>query len=236
MDVEEESGVGRALAVGRSVIYHKIDDDVVDSHTEITVAKVERIELGIDSDDIPVFTNGHRHRGLGDYVIPVKFFLATNETFTPLHFSPDKRCVGHGSSRHGAARSGAWLQQVSFECQLELSEPDGSNAIAMEYIAAEASFDMSSGMSYCKLLPSETASAGGLAVKEDMQLRLKVIAGDFSRMYFVVSEQLDIPFVPAFYIDRKEVYLSVKDVSTELIVRGLNKQLQALKVKNGLEN
>ncbi len=230
MEVEKESGVARALAVGRTVVYHKIGS-VVDSHTEITVAKVERIELGpSEMMVLESFTNGRRLRALGDYGVPVSFLVNENETFTPLHFSADKRCSDGRAGQGGGSILGKWLQQVHFDCNLELTGQDGSNAIAAEYMTAEPVFNAATGASYCRLSPLETSSAESLAVREDLQLKLKVIAGDQSRSYFVVSDQVEIPFVPAFYIRRKEVFLSSKDGATELTVTASQRQIQALKV------
>ena len=228
MEVEGASGVGLALTVGRTVIYHKIHD-VIDTHTEITVAKVGQVVFDVDKSRIPIFTNGCRQRGLGDYLIPVKFLQENGEEFSPLHSSQDKRCLSRLSGDR-KVWSGARLQQVPFECHLELREQDGSNAMVTEYIVTETTFDPSTGATSCKLLPLDTDSAEGLSVKDDLQLSLKVVAFDLTRTYSVTSEKLAIPFVSAFYIERKEVILSAKDSSTELIIRGLPMQLQTMKV------
>lgn len=228
MEVEGESGVGLALAVGRTVIYHKMHD-VIDAHTEITVAKVGQIVFDVDSSNVPTFTNGRRLRELGDYLIPVRFLQVNGEEFSPLHSSPDKECLRRTSGNQGVWE-GAWLQQVPFECHLELREHDGSNAMAVEYVVTETTFDQSTGATFCKLLPLDTDAAKRLSVRDSLQLSLKVVAFDLPRTYSVTSEKLDIPFVSAFYIERKEVILSGEDSSTELIVRGLPKLLQTLKV------
>ena len=232
MGVASDSGVGRALTVGRTVVYHKMDD-VIDSHTEITVTKVDRAELGIVGENLPVFTNGRRVQSLGEYQVPVVFFHDGNASFTPLFFSSDKRCVGQDV---GVARgvAGTHLQQVAFDCQLELSDREGLKVAAEEYVSAEAAFDASSGASFCRLLPRETNMVEDFATRDDLQMRLKVVAGDFSRSYFVASDKVNVPFVPAFRVGRRDVHLSARNAATEVSVTGLKGQLQALKVSSSL--
>jgi len=223
---------GGGVAVGRTVVYHKIND-VIDSHTEITVVKVEKVEVGVAGVNPSIFTNGRRVRSLGEYRVPVAFFHDANSSFTAVYFSSDKRCVGQGGEHaEGVARGVAevQLQQVAFDCQLEMRDREGSGIPAEEYILAEATFDASTGASFCRLSPKETTTAEELASREDLQLRLKVVAGDFSRSYFVASEKLDVPFVPAFYVGRKDVYISAREGATEISVTGVKRQLQALKV------
>ena len=228
MEVDGETGVGHALAVGRTVVYHKIHD-IIDTHTEITVAKVDRVVFDVDSGNMATFTNGRRQHRLGDYHVPVRFLQVNGDEFSPLYTSSNTECLRRTSGDEGAW-PGARVQQVPFECYLELREHGGLNAMATEYMGTEAVFDLLTGTASCKLLPLVTDSAGALSIKDGLQLSLKVVVFDLFRTYSVTVKDLAVPFVPAFYIERKQVVLSMSDSSTELVVRGLPKQLQTIKV------
>lgn len=231
--LEAATGIGKAMAVGRSVVYHKIKG-VTDTHTEITVAKLESVVFNVtDANALRVFTNGRRRTEAGDYLVPVEFLLSNNETFTPLHTSPNKECQNRTQSlAEGVApptTPGSFIQQVFFSCLLDLWDSTGTDIMVTLYLAAQPVFDRSTGRSYCKLLP-QANSARELSGRQDFMLSLRATAFDSLETYSVMSEVLSVPFQPAFTLGRKEVVLSEEDSTTEVVVNGNPKQLQSLMV------
>jgi nuclear pore complex protein Nup210 len=228
-------GVGRTRGVGRTVVYHKIED-TTDTHTEITVAKVERVEFNLTRQLLTPFTNGHRQEGIEDYALPIQFFQAGNETFTPIHTSPNIEClrVTMGIETPPPAGRFYYIQQVPFECQVELRDHNGADVVASKYLGAQATFDPYTGESSCKLLRVDSStSTEGLSTRNGLKLSLKVIAFDFSHTYSVMSDSLAVPFEPGFHVTRREVIISVIDTTAELTLTGLLHQLQAIKVREG---
>ena len=236
MELQPETGVGRALSVGRTVIYHKIKD-IVDTHTEITVDKVAHVTFNVSREQLQPFTNSHRRDEAGGYHVPVDFLLPNRDHLTPIHTSPNKECVKIKMDALPTSPQGIhYIQQVPFDCQLELNDHMGADAMATKFIEAQATFDPYSSASYCKLLPSprNINSGEALSTRDGLKLSMKVMAYDFSRTYFIVSESLDVPFIPAFFVSRKKVLLNAADTSVEVTISGLPQQLQALKVSISL--
>lgn len=232
MTLEANSGLGRAAGVGRTVVYHKIED-TTDTHTEITVAKVEGVEFNVSAETLPPFTNGQREEGLGEYLLPVLFLLQGRETFSPIHTSPNKECMKVTMGMETPPPRGRfyYIQQVQFECYVELRDHTGVDVMAAKFLVAQATFDRYTGESYCKLLPVYmSASPESLATRDGLRLGVKVMAFDLSRSYSVMSRSLAVPFEPGFHLSRREVIMSVMDASTEITVIGLLHQLQTIKV------
>ena len=92
MQLQANSGVGRTMGVGRTVVYHKVENDV-DTYTEITVEKVGQVVFNVTQNELGIFTNGLREAELGDYTLPVHFLLPNREQFSRLHTSPNKECL-----------------------------------------------------------------------------------------------------------------------------------------------
>lgn len=233
MHLEPSTGVGRAMGVGRTVVYHKIED-TTDTHTEITVAKVEEVRFNASTNLLGPFTNGRRQAELGDYLLPVEFLLPGGEGFSPIHTSPNKACLRVAMGMETPPPRGRvyYIQQVPFECQLQLRDNKGVDVMATKFMAAQATFDPYTGESYCKLLPivDSPASMEGLSVKDTVRLSVTVVAFDYSGTYSVMSESRDVPFEPAFYLSRREVMLSGLDPASELTITGLTHQLNTIKV------
>lgn len=232
MQLEAGTGVGRALGVGRTVVYHKIED-TVDTHTEVTVAKVETVMFNTSLSTLPAFTNGNRHVEVGDYLVPVEFLLAGGDRLSPIHTSPNKECLKVAMGVETPPPRGAvyYIQQVPFECKLELRDYADVDVIAAKFLTAQSHFDPRTGESYCRLLPINTpSSTEGLSVRDGLRLSLTVIASEHSGTYSMQSESLIVPFEPAFYLSRNEIILSAMDTTTEFSVSGLTHQLQAIKV------
>ena len=123
-----------------------------------------------------------------------------------------------------------FLQQVKFECVLELNDgPDVLNAA--RYITSEPVFDPSNGKSYCRLLPSKDMTAiASLATLNALRLGLKVKAGDYQDTYSVWSAVLSVTFLPAFSVDMVSVTLSPSEPSVQVKASGLTKVLTSIQV------
>lgn len=235
MTLSPGSGVGRATGVGRTVVYHKIED-TTDTHTEITVAKVESVEFNVTRELLTPFTNGHRQEDLEDYQLPVQFFLSGRDTFTPIHTSPNMECLKVTMGMETPPHRGRfyYIQQVPFECQVELRDHTGADVMAARYLGAQATFDPYTSESYCKLLRVESpTSVEGLSTRDGLRLSLKVVAFDLSQSYSIMSDALAVPFEPGFHVSRREVTMSVIDSTSELTLIGLLHQLQTIKVSGG---
>lgn len=239
-----ETGVGRAVGVGRTVVYHK-QKGAVDTHTEITVAKVDEVVLDASLNSLGPFTNGPQQGG-EEYGVPVQFLMAAGddgegassqrETFSPVHTSPSKEClkVTMGIETPPIIGSVYYIQQVPFECIPELRDQNGVDIGASKYLSAQATFDPHTGKSYCKLLPVESSvSVETLSIRDGLKLSLRVVAFDHARSYSVESQARDVPFEPAFHVSRSEVILSARDTSSEVMVTGLSRQLHTLQVSQG---
>jgi len=68
-------------------------EDRTDTHTEITVAKIESVQFNYSIELLGPFTNGRLREDVGDYLLPVEFLMATGESFTSIHTSPSKACL-----------------------------------------------------------------------------------------------------------------------------------------------
>ena len=225
ISIQPETGVATALATGRAVIYHKIED-VIDTHTEVSVSKVQEVRFNM-TDDLSTFTNAYRQQELGVYRIPVEFLHThSGAKFTLIRVSPKVACSKEVNSSEGDV----YIQQVPFECVLELK--DGGNLLAVrKFIKAESYFDSKSGSSFCNLIPTEDPHAmETLSTISKLSLSLRVKASDRAQTYEVYSNRQSIPFVPAFSLSRKSITLTPSDAAVEITVTGLPKQLQALQV------
>ena len=222
--VQPETGVATAISTGRAVIYHKIEN-IIDTHTEITVSKVQEVNFNVTEKNLPTFTNAQRQPELGIYKIPVEFLHGTGE-FSLLHVSPNPAC----SEETNITKDGTYIQQVPFECIIELTD-SGALLSGCKFIRVEAVFSSIVGKSYCTLYPVEEAHAvETLSTMEGLSLSLQVRAFDLTQTYDVYSSKLSIPFIPAFSLSRSKIVLSPTDTAAEVTVTGLPKQLQALQV------
>ena len=238
MTLQADSGVGRAVGVGRTVVYHKVED-ITDTHTEITVAKVERVVFNVSRDGLPPFTNGHRQAELGDYRLPVQFLMAGGDPFTPIHTSPNKDClkVTMGMETPPPRGQVYYIQQVPFECIVELQDDLGVEIMSAKVLTARATFDPYTGNSHCTLMPVDNpVLMEGVATRDGLALSVKAMAFDTTASYFVSSDSLVVPFEPGFHLSRREVILSSMDATSDLTVFGLLRQLQAIKVSECLSS
>ncbi len=226
IQVQPETGVGTALTTGRAVVYHKIRD-VIDTHTEITIAKIEEVTFNVTEKNLVTFTNAQRQLELGTYRIPIVFLHGNVDgMFSLVRVSPNPAC----SDETNKSERGTFIQQVPFECLADLTDPKSLLA-TQKFIKAEASFDASTGNSYCSIFPIDDPHAiETLSTMEELSLTLRVKAFDFTQTYEIFSERLRVAFVPAFSLSRKSVVLSPSDTATEVTVTGLPNQLQALQV------
>ena len=227
VSLQPDTGVGTALSPGTTVIYHKILE-VIDTHTEITVSKVSKVIFNTSS-GLNTFTNAPRQEELGDYRVRVDFYHSgKDEQFSPIRVSPNKACAEEVGISHP---DDVYIQQVPFECLLELKDRDGNTLPAMRFFSSEPYFDGKSGLSYCRLSgTNDPVSSETLAILDGLSLTLTARAFDSSQTYEVFSQVLGIPFIPAFTLNRHRIVLSKRERSTEVRVTGLPRQLQSLKV------
>ncbi len=220
LQIESKTGVGVAKSTGRAVVYHS-SHRTVDTHTEITVSKVQRVKFSVSLP--PTFTNAQRKAELGSYRIPVLFYHTNNEPFSPLYTSP--ACSKNSNT------SGTYLQQVPFQCKLELNEANNNPVFASKLITVEAIFDATNGQSYCVLGPADEIFRETIATTDRLSLLLQVRVFDLLESYEVLSMGLKVPFVPAFVLSRDKIRLGSGETFADVKVTGLPQQLQALKVR-----
>lgn len=228
VSLQPDTGVGTAISPGTTVIYHKILE-VIDTHTEITVSKVSEV-LFNTSAGLNTFTNAPRQQELGDYRVRVDFYHSgKDEQFSLIQVSPNKACAEEVGITDPT--DAVFIQQVPFECLLELKDRNGNTLPATKYFTSEAYFDGKSGLSFCKLGGTDDPVASEtLAIIDGLSLMLTARAFDSSQSYEVFSRGLGIPFIPAFSLNRQRIILNKKEQSTEIRVTGLPRQLQSLKV------
>eukprot|EP00731_Ephydatia_muelleri_P025269 Em0017g352a len=207
LHIQPETGVAMALSTGRAVVYHKIKD-IIDTHTEGVAAFHQRSELG-------------------PYLVPVQFsHTPSGGEFTPLLISPNRACSEEVNASNGAV----YIQQVQFECLLELKN-GGSTLSTERFIVAQSHFDAATGKSYCHLMAVEDVrSVETLATMQGLSLFLRVRAFDFAKTYSEVSRSLGVPFVPAFALSRYKLTLSPSENAADIQVTGSLKQLYTLQV------
>ena len=192
----------------------------------MTVARIHEITFNF-SRELPHFTNGPRQSDLGPYLVPVQFSpTLSGAEFTPLLISPNRACSQEINASNGAV----YIQQVPFECLLELR--NGGNVLSTErFIIAQPYFDAATGKSYCHLLAVEDLrSVETLSTMQDLSLTLKVRAYDFAKTYSEVSRSVSIPFVSAFALSRYKLTLSASENTADIQVTGFTKQLYSLQV------
>ena len=227
VSLQPDTGVGTAVSPGTTVIYHKILE-VIDTHTEITVSKVSEVVFNT-STGLSTFTNAPRQEELGDYHVRVDFYHSgKDQQFSLIQVSPNRACAEEVGITNP---SDVYIQQVVFECLLELKDRNGNTLPASKYFTSEPHFDGKSGLSFCKLGgTSDPLASETLAIIDGLSLMLTARAFDLSQTYQVFSQVLGIPFVPAFSLNRQRIVLNMKEQSTEVRVTGLPRQLQSLKV------
>ena len=231
MQLVQGSGVGTAMSPGRAVIYHKIKG-VSDTHTEITVKRVEEVVINVNEKELPLFTNAQRQEELGAYHVPVTFYHtqgsgAARGTFTALSVSPNLLC-----SEETGVKGGTFIQQVPFGCLLDLHD-NGSPLDSQRFVTAQAYFDNKFGTSSCVLIPNNDHHAVEfLSTKDRLSLGVRVKAFDSVMSYDVTSSSVPIPFLPAFSVGRSNITLTPTDPSTTLSITGLPRQLQAIQVSD----
>ena len=243
MQLSPETGIGTAKSPGRAVIYHKIKG-VSDTHTEITVKRVEEVVIKTNEVDLPLFTNAQRQKELRVYSVPVSFYHTHTQGrttgpgifdkgyFTSLPVSPNPTCSSDLVGEEEGGRG--YIQQVPFQCLLELKD-SGSLLESQRFISARAHFDHKYGTSSCFLLPNNDHQAVEfLSTKEKLSLSVKVKAFDSAGTYEVFSSPVSVPLLPAFSLSRDNITLTSADPSTTITVTGLPRQLQAIHVRKKL--
>lgn len=204
---------------------------------QISVARVQLVLFNV-TDALPTFSNAAQPDDLGPYRIPIEFKHQNGaQDFTLLRMSPNKGCAETIEDEIGISEeylknenipiSDLYIQQVSFECTLELANA-GSALTASNFIEAVPVFDPIMSSSHCVLYPAQNTQS--LAVLDKLSLTLRVTARDFEYNYEVHSKALTIPFIPAFFVDKHEVLLKGPDSTADLIVSGISKQLQNIQV------
>ncbi|KAL5479757.1 hypothetical protein EMCRGX_G023330 [Ephydatia muelleri] len=140
--------------------------------------------------------------------------------------SPNRACSEEVNASNGAV----YIQQVQFECLLELKN-GGSTLSTERFIVAQSHFDAATGKSYCHLMAVEDVrSVETLATMQGLSLFLRVRAFDFAKTYSEVSRSLGVPFVPAFALSRYKLTLSPSENAADIQVTGSLKQLYTLQV------
>ena len=199
---------------------------------QISVATLKRVVFAVPSNSpLSIFTNAPVQDERGPYRIHIEFKDEHNDTdFTKLLSSPNEDCLNDGS----VLGSSQFIQQIHFQCIVELS--DGSNPLnAMKFILAKSVFDPLEGDSHCQLIASDDClAAETLSTLQGLRLTLKVKASDFKETYSVLSNVLDVPFVPAFSVDTTRVLLSPTEPSIQVKVSGLLKVLNSIQVSHTL--
>ena len=221
LQIKSKTGVGVAKSTGRAVVYHS-SYSTVDTHTEITVSKVEHVQFSASL--TPTFTNAQRKPELGSYRIPVQFYHSNNELFSPLYTSP---ACSNDSNTSGST----YLQQVPFQCKLELKEANNNPLFALKYITVDSIFDATNGQSYCELGPADAVFRETIATTDRLSLSLQVRVFDLLKSYEVLSMSSKVPFVPAFVLSRDKIRLGSGETFADVKVTGLPQQLQELKVR-----
>jgi len=154
-------------------------EDRTDTHTEITVAKIESVQFNYSIELLGPFTNGRLREDVGDYLLPVEFLMATGESFTSIHTSPSKACLRVAMGMETPPPRGRvyYIQQVPFECKVELKDHTRVDIAANRVVVAQATFDPYTGGSFCKLLPvtDSPSSAELLSVRDALRLSLTVV-------------------------------------------------------------
>ncbi|XP_019850460.1 PREDICTED: nuclear pore membrane glycoprotein 210-like [Amphimedon queenslandica] len=233
---KDGTSVARAVGTGRAVVYHKVEG-MVDTHTEISVATVKRVYINVSS-SLPVFTNAHRLENLGHYLVPVEFKDEHNDSdFTLLQASTDKNCLSENQqvkdcvANERGSPGLLYLQQVSFDCILELRN-EGNLLPTSNYIIARSYFDPLTGSSACQLLeaPGDAESSKSLSLMSGLSLSLRVKARDFDSSYEVWSESVSVPFQPSFSLDVTNVTLTSLQHSLPLSISGTPQVLQSIQV------
>ena len=195
----------------------------------------------MSTSSLPVFTNAHRPDNLGPYLVPVEFKDEHNDSdFTLLQASTDKDCLSDNEQvkdcvtneeKRGSSPGLLYLQQVSFDCILELRN-EGNPLPTSNYIIARSIFDPHAGSSACQLLevPGDAETSKSLSLMTGLSLNLRVKARDFDSSYEVWSESVSIPFQPAFSLDVTNVTLTSQQHSLPLSVSGTHHVLQSIQV------
>lgn len=208
---------------------------------QISVATVKRVFINASSSSLPVFTNAHRPENLGHYLVPVEFKDEHNDSdFTLLQASTDKDCLSSDNQQvkdcvandeERGTTGLLYLQQVSFDCILELRN-EGNLLPTSSYIIARSYFDPFTGSSACQFLeaPGDSESTKSLSLMAGLSLSLRIKARDFDSSYEVWSESVSIPFQPSFSLDVTNVTLTSLQHSLPLSVSGTQQVLQSIQV------
>ncbi|XP_065903533.1 nuclear pore membrane glycoprotein 210-like isoform X3 [Dysidea avara] len=228
--IDTLSGVAVAKSTGRTAIYHKIRD-VIDTHTEVTVAKIHNITV-TNGNQLGQFTNVMTSQ---PYHVMITFHHDNSHhgngaTFTPLITSPHLACV-NGSG--GTTPPTVYIQQIGFDCVLSIKSPTHPQISQSDVSSAVSVFDNTTGTSYCHLVPTNNkATLRLLSSINDITMTLQVRAYDFTQSYEVFSELVRIPFVPAFVLSSEEVLLGSCDASAKVEVWGTPQQLNNIQVSS----
>ena len=150
---------------------------------------------------------------------------STGEEFSLLRVGPNRGC----SQEVNTSEHGTYIQQVPFECILELKS-DRNVVPVNRFIQANAVFEQTSGESFCQLSPIDHGAVETLSTMEKTLLTVVVKAYDYTKTYEVFSQSMNVPFVPAFSVSRSHITLTPTDTAAEVTVTGLPEQLRALQV------
>lgn len=170
------------------------------------------------------------------YHVVVTFYHDNNHrgngaTFTPLFTSPNPACANES----GATPPRLYIQQVVFDCLLDVKSPTHPQISKSDVANAVSVFDNRTGTSYCHLVPTSNKAAQRLISSiSDIIITIQMRAYDFTGSYEVWSEPVRIPFVPAFVLSSEEVLLGSCDASVNVEVWGTPQQLENIQVSNTL--
>ncbi|XP_076471495.1 nuclear pore membrane glycoprotein 210-like [Babylonia areolata] len=209
VQVDRQTGVGRAVSVGHSVLAYTVSPDVV-TNTEVTVVPVERME-----------------------VRPVVKYLTTNpdtSQFIPVTFTSPAALTGTNCTAPAEQRKGGYKSPIiPFSCTLQLTNHQADVSVS-DIFSAHPVFDAVSGEQGCWV--ESVASTPTLQQVSTLQssITLTTSLPRLDGQPEVTSDLLTLDLLPAFHVYNTELHLSTRSPLGSVRVATLPKVMQNIQV------
>jgi hypothetical protein len=204
VSIRRESGIAQAMQVGTSIVTYNTTAQLI-TQTEVKVAPLTRISLG---------------RGTTEFVTNVPLAKGHHKPVIVVTLENEQLQLKAGM--HGANCSEAMIadsfqvDNMPFRCKASFVPPVPHLSIN-NVVQVSASFDSENGQYQCVI--DSTTSADDLLVVSTINtfIHIHAVVNELAAgQVALVSEVVELPFIPAFYILQSDLHVSSAQPSTVL--------------------
>ncbi|XP_077992157.1 nuclear pore membrane glycoprotein 210-like [Glandiceps talaboti] len=211
LSIDRQAGIAVAKRPGTTTIYQNISENFV-THTEITVHPIRHVY--IDSNTIAYVSNLVRS---SSYSFPV--LLGSTSHVKGENCSEELATVYNKLVLHS----------VPFRCNMAFQDKH-IEIKAHDLFQVYADFDVDTGQYLCIVSQLESGYSAQLLSTINTNLQLSVTVLRQEHQQEVQSSVLSLPFIPGFHVSQSEISLSNAHPNGELLIQGVKKVRDTVRV------